>query len=187
MTLIDYVTLSTMKTYLGIDADTKYDALLSEAITSASREVERRCGRVFNKDSSASARTFDCEISGMLFVDDISTSTGVLIDGVALTSDDTLFPRNGIVSGQTGHPYTRIKSDTFIEGEEYAITATWGWPSIPDTIVSVTRAIAAETYMARVAPLGIQQDPVFGPIRLREQVQITNKLRHYKKNVVGML
>src|SRR5688500_6270009 len=162
-----------MKTYLGIDAVTTYDALVSEAITSASREVERRCGRVFKKDAAVSVREFDSESNGMLFVDDIASSTGVLIDGVALTSDDTLFPRNGIVAGQTGHPYTRIKSDGFVEGEKYLITATWGWPDIPGTIVSVVRALAAETYMARVAPLGVQQDPTWGPIRLREQVQIT--------------
>lgn len=187
MELVNYVDLVTMKLYAGVDAESLNDGLLQDAISSASREVENRTDRVFSKAETASEREFVCYGSGLLIVDDIADRDGVLIDGEPLSDSHKLFPLNGIVSGQPGHPYEWIKSTQFCEGRTYKVTAIWGWPAVPPTVVEVVKMIAAETYIAKDSPLGVAGDATFGVLRVRERQHIEKKLRQYGKNPVKIV
>lgn len=189
MVLIDYVDLTTMRAYVNMDQyeqATINDSLLEDSITSASREVDERCDRYFGQDATVSARTFDCDGDGFLFVDDISTTTGLLLDGVALTTSHKLLPRNGVVAGSAGHPYTRIKSCSFTCGSSYEVTARWGWAAVPQVVVEATKMLAAETYYAKDVPLGIKGDVQFGVVRIRERIQIEKKLKLFARHPVDL-
>lgn len=186
MALIDYVTLPTMKVYVGQDTESSIaEDLLEEAITSASREVDRRCDRDFGLDVSTSTREFTCYGNGLLIVDDIAETTGLEIEGQPFDSDVyTLLPLNGRVPGIENHPYTHVKSCGFIKGCKYEVTARWGWLTVPQPIVEVTKMLAAETYIAKNSANGIVGYGDYGMIRARERAQIPQKLRLYSKHGV---
>lgn len=189
MTLIDYVDLPTMKAYVRQDStDAVNESLLQDAITSASREVDQRCDRYFGLAASSSEREFDCIANGLLMVDDISTTTGLLFDGVAYDSDSyKLFPRNGIVGGVPGYPYDYVESCSFLKGCTYTVTAVWGWAEVPSPIVEATKMLAAETYIAKNSPTGVVGTSLYGEVRVRERIQIERKLKLYSKYPLGMV
>lgn len=184
MALIDYTNLATMKRYLSLDSDTTYDTLLQDSITSASREVDRRTNRYFGEELVASLRTFDVTGRCVLFVHDIANNEDLVItnaDSGAAITDFVLLPRDGIVDGVTGHPFTSIRSDNFSVGDVIEITAKWGWPEIPDVVIEATKMIAAETFMQKDTPLGIKGMDEFGSVRLRERQHIKDKLNLYTR------
>lgn len=184
----NYVDLDTMKLILGNTADVtldeRYDPLIQEAIASACREIEHRTGRVFYKTDAPSTREFTCEASGLLVVDDIATRDGLLLNDKPLSPHVALLPRNGVVAGQAGWPYTRMKSAWFGEGRTYYVTATWGWDEVPAPIVEVAKMIATETFKAKDTPLGVGGFNEFGAVRVRERVHIEAKLRLYARDAV---
>src|SRR4051812_19276049 len=54
-----YATYVELKDYLKLtDAGSQYDARLTDAVNTASREIERLCGRQFNKETVATARVY---------------------------------------------------------------------------------------------------------------------------------
>ena len=177
MALQEYTDLQTMRTYLGLKA-TENDGLLQEAIASASREVDKRCNRYFGRDSEPSARTFDVDGNGIVFVDDIADPDSIEIPGLGSC---TALPRNGVVDGIPGHPITRIKSPWLCEGETVTITAIWGWPEVPDVIVEATKMLAAETFSQKDTPLGVKGMDEFGTVRVRDRYSIMTKLAPYDK------
>lgn len=189
MANFEYVDLATMKLVLGdtlnVSLDNTYDGLIQDAIDSATEEITARTDRVFIQDDDVSEREFDCEGDGLLLVDDISTTEGLLLNGQPLSSQYKLLPRNGVVSGVAGHPYTRIKSCAFFEGQTYTVTARWGWASIPAPIVEAAKMLAAETFIAKDTPLGVQGFNEFGAVRVRERAHIEKKLRLYARNPIG--
>lgn len=189
--MAEYVSLETMKLYIGdtvdITLDSRYDTLIQDAIDSACEEIDNRTDRTFSQDDTVSTREFDCEGAGLLVVDDISTTEGLLLNGEPLSSTYKLFPRNGIVAGKTGHPYTYIKSCRFFEGCTYEVTARWGWAEVPAPIVEVAKMLAAETFFAKDTPLGVKGFNEFGAIRVRERAHIEKKLAQYTRNPLGFV
>jgi len=190
--LTEYVDLETMKSYVGdvLDGVTvpMDDTLLQSAIDSASREVDRRAKRYFGKFEDATEREFTCYGDGLLLVDDFYTTDGLLIDGVALDTDtQKLIPRNGVKDGIPGWPYEQIKSCEFIKGEEYTITAKWGWEDVPATVIELTKMIASETYFIRETPLGVKGENQFGAIRVREKYHVEKKMELYKRDKLRMV
>lgn len=185
----EYVDLTTMKVILGdhlnVTLDHSYDVLIQDAIDSATEEITARTDRVFFQDDEVSERVFDCEADGLLLVDDISTTEGLLLNDNPLTTHYRLLPRNGVVSGKPGHPYTRIKSKAFYEGHSYKVTARWGWPEVPAPIVEAAKMIATETFLAKDTPLGVKGFNEFGAIRVRERAHIEKKLRLYARDPIG--
>jgi len=184
MALQEYTDLATMRTYLGLNAATQFDSLLQDAITSGSREVDKRCNRYFGREAAVSSRTFDVEASGILFVDDIAEPEPIEVSGL---TGFLALPRNGVVDGITGHPITRLKSPYFCEGDSVTVTAVWGWPDVPEVVREACKMIAAETFMQKDTPLGIKSMDEFGSVRLRERQHIRDKLSLYTKyRIVGM-
>jgi hypothetical protein len=176
--IIDYVTVPVMKTYIGIDANTKYDALLGEAISSASRDIDNRTGRTFGKDDAPTTRTF---VAGkcILFVDDIADASSITVtdsNGNELT-DLRMLPLNGVVNGQPGWPTTRMKSSSFCKGEEYTVEAIYGWDEVPTVVEEACKILAAETFLTKDVPHGVKGIDEFGVVRIRESAQIEKKLR----------
>ena len=103
-----YCTQNELKQFVGIPTtDTADDTLLDDAINAASRQIDAYCGRYFYQDDSVSARVFFADHPYNLNVDDISTTTGLIVkyddtdDGtyeVTVPSTDyQVLPLNGVV------------------------------------------------------------------------------------------
>lgn len=198
-----YATYTELKDYLKLtDAGTAFDARLTDAVNSASREIERYTNRQFNMASSATARVFQPVRRNRCDSDDFWTTTGLVIetdasgDGVFETvwsaSDYELFPLNGIVDGQDGWPYWKIRKAA---GREFPIncygrkatvrvTAKWGWAVVPAPVKQACLIMAAETYELKSAPLGVAGFGDFGVVRIRQNSLAAAKLAPYKKNRV---
>jgi len=177
MALQEYTDLETMRTYLGLQS-TETDGLLTEAISSASREVDKRCNRYFGKADEPSSRVFDVEGSGIVFIDDVAEPDSLEVPGL-LTY--VALPRGGIVDGIPGHPITRIRSGWLCEGDTVTVTAVWGWPDVPDVVREATKMLAAETFMQKDTPLGVKGMDEFGTLRMRDRQTIMSKLGLYDK------
>lgn len=154
-----YASLAELKTRLGI-SDTADDDGLTQAVNTASRWIEGYCRRQFNKTTTASARIYYPEHCGLVLVDDIHTTTDLVIktdaggDGTYETtvssSNYELAPLNGIVDGESGWPYWKVRAvnTTFPTGTGRAsvqVTAQWGWNAVPAGVKEACLIIAQET------------------------------------------
>jgi hypothetical protein len=196
-----YVTLDELKEYIDIDR-TDYDARLDDAILTASRAVERYCGRTFNDAGSASARKFYPTRQKLALVDDFNSLTGLVIktddddDGTYeetwTSADYQLEPLDGIQEGTTGWPYYRIRAvgdslDFPVNCKGRAtleVTARWGWSSVPAPVRTATLILAAETFKLATVPLGVAGMGEFGFVRLRDNKTAMTKLDPYRRNSI---
>lgn len=207
-----YVTLEDVKGYLKIPlTSTSLDEALTEAIASASQEVERTCNRQFNKADAATPRVyvggwtqrrqplyFGIAWHGHLQVDDFYDSTGVIVelsdDGGATwrtldSSEYEFHPLNGIVDGQPGWPYSSIEffQPTYFvwhARRRVRVTAKWGWASVPAPVSQACRIMAAETFMMKDAPFGVAGMDQFGVVRVRDNRIAISKLMRYTRNLI---
>lgn len=175
-----YCTLADLKAVMHI-ADSVDDDMLSSRIEEASRVVDDYCDRRFYADANATARVFTSTSGTFALVDDISTTTGLIVktdsaaDGtyantLTLNSDYQLLPLNAFAKGL---PITRIQ--TIGQGElptrtapaPIQVTAKWGWPSVPAPVKSATILMAGRLAKRGDALLGVAGFGEFGAISVR--------------------
>lgn len=174
-----YVTLELLKASIKITADDR-DDLLTQALTTASRQIDSWTGRPpdgFGLAESATARTFDstgrtvCQRDGrvLLLIDEIGSTADLTVE----TGDDTTWttvtgyrtdPTNALtysrpVTGLTG-------SGWWMGSDQVRVTARWGWPSTPQEISQACLIQAHRLYSRRSSPDGIRGSGEFGAIRL---------------------
>lgn len=194
-----YVTTAQLKTYLGI-SDTVDDTSIDDAVAAASRAIEKYCGRQFNKTTTASARVFYPRSCGVVTVDDFHTTTELVIktdegdDGTyEMTwdaADYQLEPLNGMVDGESGWPYWKVRA---VEGRSFPltglrapvqVTAQWGWNAVPAPVKQAAKVLAAETFKLAAAPFGVAGYGEFGPIRVRSNPMAAEMLNPYRHHTV---
>lgn len=197
----DYITAAELKGELNI-GDSVDDTEIALAVTSASRWVTTYCERDFNVAASATPRTFYPDDRHIVCVDDISSSTGLVIktdegdDGTYETTwastDYQLEPLNQVVSGLTGWPYTRIRA---VQSRDFPIhtdrapvevTAIWGWSAVPDAVKKATMVMASRLYKRRFSPEGVLGGAEqFGVVRVGTKIDpdVAMLLAPYKRNV----
>ena len=194
MAIID---ISDVKTRLGI-SDTNDDAALTSSVNAAIQQIQDYCERQFEADGSATARTFVAQSANVVYVDDISTTTGLVVktdDGEAGTfpttwtsSDYQLEPLNAKVNGQA-HAYTAIRATRTLTfprngGEALVqVTANWGWPSVPAAVTQACIVQALQLFKAVDAPFGATAQGDVGILRLRSGLHPTAEalVRQYKR------
>jgi len=177
-----YADVDELKTRLRI-GDTDDDDALTGVLDAASRAVERFCGRQFNAAATTTVRTYPATATALLLVDDFHATAGLVVDGTAYTAAvHTLEPRNGVVDGQPGWPWWRIRlaSGTW-SAAEVEVTAAWGWPAVPQVVVEATLTTAMEIFKMKDAPFGIQGSPDMGLIRIRDNARVTQMLSPYRR------
>lgn len=196
-----YATTAELKTRIG-ESSATFDTVLGEALSTASRWIEKYCGRQFNAAGSATARVYYPQSRLVATVEDISTTTGLVIktddgnDGTYETTwastDYQLEPLNGVVDGETGWPYYRIRAVGSYEfpcsrADELAplqVTANWGWSAVPAAVKEACLMLAEETYKLREAPFGVAGYGQYGAIRVRMNPRATDLLGPYRHNPV---
>ncbi len=141
-----------MKAALKITSD-DHDDLIDLAVEGASRQIDDYCGRRFWQDGTVVARTYHPTTARMAFVDDISTTTGLIVkvdeddDGtfektLTINTDFQVLPTNAAAEYPV-QPYTSIG---LLDGDvtSYAhlgsgrpylqVTAKFGWPAVPESV-----------------------------------------------------
>lgn len=189
-----YASLSKLKARLGIsDSNTTKDAELTDRLESASRDIDRWCGRQFGRDEEASARWYTPGPTGV-DTDDFWTADDLAVVPYAYTgstagtawtvSGVTLEPMNGIVDGVPGWPYSRLAygyamAPTYGYGL-VQVTARWGWAAVPKNVETACLLLAAMDNKAGDAPFGVAG---FGDyaVRIRSNPMAEEKLRPYQK------
>ncbi len=175
-----YASLADLKAALGIATDTTRDGLLTAALAGASRAIDRRCGRTFYADTTATARTF--RLKGRVYqdgwdvwvnVDDIATETGVIVElGISgsatytATTSYELGPENALAYGE---PFWRIVfPNGLLYGREsrLRVTARWGFPAVPDQVSQAALLYAARLFRRKDSPEGIAGTTEWGAVRV---------------------
>jgi hypothetical protein len=166
----DYVELADLRAFLRIDddEDTADDDLLGDAISAASRAVDRSCGRQFGAAGASVTRYYTAKWSrelGRYFadIDDLADGDDLTVtSGGTAVTDYTLLPLNAEADGK---PYTRVVFTASVSTADGAIAITsdaWGWASFPAPVVYATKLQAARLVKRRDAPFGIAGSPDTG-------------------------
>lgn len=199
-----YATLVQLKSYLLGEAEAAEDTLdddeLTDALASASQEIDDHCGRRFSADDVATARRIarDRILRGTAWIDDFHTTTGLIVatddgdDGTYSTtwaaSDYELEPLDGIVDGVPGWPYYRIVPvasrcwPRCTRRAPLRVTAKWGWAAVPAPVHQACLIMAAETHKLRTAPFGVAGFGQYGHIRVRNNPMAEKKLAPYVRD-----
>lgn len=194
----DYITLEGLKARLDI-SDQLDDAVLSDAISAATHSINAECGRDFQQADAPTTRRYGRTGAELVITHDIATTDGLLVgvdddaDGVAERELGAgayeLEPVDGIVGGQTGWPYWRIR---LVDGTRWSagrrrrihVTARWGWPAVPAPITQAAYILAEDLAKLRDAPFGVGGFGEFGRIRARENPHVAMLIRPYRRGTI---
>lgn len=195
-----YCTLAEIKAFVNI-VDSNDNDELEDAVNSASRQIDAYCGRKFYADGATSAKVYRTRNPYMVVVDDISTSTGLVLkyddsdDGTYETTvastDFILLPLNGEAFGIDGLGFTSIEllSDGPHEfptthtnnRPRIEVTANWGFAAVPEPVRQACLMLSSENFAMRNTPLGIAGVGEFGVLAVRQNRQITRMLDPYRR------
>lgn len=186
-----YVSLDEFKEYMKMTGKDQYDDALSDALSSSTAEIDRKCRRQFNRAETATVRSYYPTSRQVAKVHDFYTTEDLVItlNGSALTADQDyeLQPLDGIVDGSPGWPFWIIKllggrsyGSSGSAGAPLKVTARWGWTAVPSPVKQACLIMAAETFQLKDAPLGVAGMDAFGSaLRVRENRMADGKLRPY--------
>lgn len=191
----DYATDELFRSFIH-DTSSNDAEVVAQCLTSASRAVDKDCGRFFYADTTPTALTFNagdqfcCELADCDMAWEISTTTGLLVktdtngDGTydatwTIGTDFILEPANQARYGIRGWPYDTIRSigsrsfpvASSRQPRPVQVTAAWGWPAVPDGIVYASLLAANAMYKRGDAPFGVAGFDAFGVVRVRSDPQ----------------
>jgi len=172
----NYIDAATFKAHAQI-GDTDNDTEIAAVLTAVSRQVERYCGRQFNKSgsggASGSAREFfpsrcgtyvlvdDMTGDGSITVEHDTTLDGSYATTIASTKY-TFWPQNQVVDGISGWPYTRINlhnGQRFTVDPEgrptVRVTAHWGWAAVPTDVTQAVLIQATRIFRRKYSAEGL--------------------------------
>lgn len=195
-----YATLAEVKAALRL-VDNIDDALIENAINSASRMIDGYCEREFYTAGTAT-RYYAATTELYVEVDDLAGTAITLatdpnaegaFDIVWTPADYQLEPLNGKLAGQTW-PYTRIRAALnylFPVENELAlvqVTGVFGWPSVPAAVNTACILQAQRLFKRFDSPTGVLGFGDMGAIRVTRQIDpdVAQLLGPYARNVVGL-
>lgn len=177
-----YATLEQLKTAIGgntvagISALADRDPALLQALLGASRGIDAYCGRRFYRDVEPVARTLNprrrvvrADDGDLLLLDDIATTDDLVVEtgsataGWAALATYETYPDTALYDGW---PVTGLLATRGTWSPRVRITATWGWPAIPDIVVQATLMQAARLYKRKDSPDGVSGSAEWGVVRV---------------------
>lgn len=200
-----YTTVSSVKDAMRINYDSDDDLLLTANVEAASRMIDGYCSRHFYADDSATARIFRASDCSVCHTDDISTTTGLVVetdttgsgtfDVTWASTDYQLEPLNGRRSGQAW-PYHTLRAVASREWPLYGslsrhealvrVTATWGWAAVPEPVAQACLIQAISLAKSKDAPLGFAGFGDMGALRMSAALHPTARtlLQPFRKHAV---
>lgn len=195
-----YLTESEFRDYLQDDS-TLNAGPVRRAISSASRSVDKHCGRWFNhRDLTlyTSPNVADADYMWVLplpfdiaTTDDLEVDTGAgYATSLTFDTDYICEPVNQIRSGIAGWPFTQLRSlgsawptrTVPAARDTVRVTGTFGWLTVPDDIKQATAIIAAMLWKLGDAPFGVAGFDQFGSVRVRDIPQAATLLSDYRRD-----
>jgi hypothetical protein len=197
-----YCTVAELRTWMSDTTNILSETILENAISATSRMIDAFCSRRFWKDLSPTTRKYLVSESDIAWVDDISTTSGLVVqtddlsDGTFsttwLSTDYDLSPFNTALDVNTAHAFTRIHGvERLFPVNDYRrtlqVTATFGWSAIPDQIKQACLMKSNVLALRRDSPYGVAGFSEFGVIRLgrTEDPEITRMLAPFVRSNVG--
>lgn len=190
----EYVTLDELKLQVGIElTDNTRDVPLDRARLSASRSIDKTCGRRFWMDPAPVQRVFSPrgrivhESDGdLLLVDDIASLEDLLVEtgsggSFAEVTGYETNPDNALLDGKPISGLLRTNGTwSTSTSTRVRITAQFGWPAVPDDITAAALIQAARLYKRKDSPEGITGSAEWGVIRLsRRDPDVWNLIEQY--------
>jgi hypothetical protein len=193
----DYLTRDELKTYMGLEGSDQ-DTNVDEAISSASREIERHCHRQFNDAGTVSARRYRATRCDEIAVDDFWTETGFILeidqngDGTWTTVDASEYELTPLDRMRDGVPWVYWKIEmvgsTQLPVRRKAcvrVTAQWGWEELPADVKQAVKMLASDTFQVKDSRMGVAGSDQFGTIvRVRSNSLVEAKLKHFVRQKV---
>jgi len=199
-----FCTLAELRTQLDDTTSALSTELLERAINTSSQAIREYCGRKFWLDASVTARYYTTDLTGLAWVDDIGTTTGLLVDtdtssdgswatSWTINTDFVLHPRNAAAAANTAYAYTRIKAigtKAFMTStlrDTLRVTAKFGWSEVPVDITEACLLKASSLFERRKSPLGMASGiSEFGVVRIsRSDPDVIALLQPYIRVGVG--
>ncbi|MGW0914656.1 phage gp6-like head-tail connector protein [Streptomyces sp. NPDC002784] len=189
----EYVTLAELKSQFGVEPDDdSRDTDLNRARASASRSIDKTCGRRFWLDPEPVARTFSPrgrivrDDDGDLFlVDDVGRADGLIIETgssaswSAVTEYETS-PDNALADGRPITGFRRVLGTWGTSTSRLRVTARFGWPAVPDDIHEAALILASRLYKRKDSPEGIIGSAEWGVRNLsRRDPDVWNLIEPY--------
>lgn len=145
---------------------TANDGALLTVLTAASRQIDTKTGRRFDKTDTAVARDFAARDARFVDIDDLVSLTSLVTDNGSRTypttwvsTDYDLVQIGGV---DAFRPYGSIRTaptglQLFYTGVLHAVrvTGVWGWSQVPDPIKEATFLVANRLKSLWNAPFGI--------------------------------
>jgi hypothetical protein len=198
-----YATRAELKSRMSITVTT-WDTMIDDVMESVSREIDGHCNRRFWVDDDVSARIYYPDSYRSAEVDEFSTTIGLVIkvdstgEGTYATtwtsSDYELSPLNGVVDGEAGWPYRKIKPvggqrfptyDTEFRRAPLQVTAKWGWAAVPGPVKQACLILGEATFKSKDAAFGVAGFDGVGVVRVRDNPMAAAKLSKYRRILVG--
>jgi hypothetical protein len=165
----DYITLANLKSWLRV-TDTVDDAEFPVWITAASRAIDRATNRQFGQVAAPVATVYRRApvydpTTGLfvLRIDDVQTTTGLLVNGVAYASSGaTLLPDDAPLRGVPWTALGLLSWPTLSSPGApviNTITAQWGWTSTPVQVTAACRLQVSRWNFRRDSPAGVAGSP----------------------------
>lgn len=201
-----YRTVSELKGWLGLSGSGQ-DTNLSYALDAATAAIDAYAGRQFDIDGAVVTRLYDCEFMDYADVDDIATTTGLIVktlnaDGsvaetLTLNTDYYLAPYNSD-KVEPVMPFTKIvmaidKSGKVLPTEHrqgLSVTAKFGFSAVPDAIKQATLIQASRLFQRKNSPMGFSGNPETGQpavVFLSElDPDVKNLIKPFKKTTITL-
>jgi hypothetical protein len=201
-----YRTVSELKGWLGLSGSGQ-DTNLGYALDAATAAIDAYAGRQFDIDAAVVTRLYDCEYMDYAEVDDIATSTGLIVktlnaDGtvnetLTLNTDYYLAPYNAD-KVEPVMPFTKIimaieKSGKVLPTEHrqgLSVTAKFGFSAVPDAIEQATLIQASRFFQRKNSPMGFSGNPETGQpavVFLTElDPDVKNLVNPFKKTTITL-
>lgn len=196
-----YATVEQVRAELGDDGETLPLPLLEKAINAASRAVDDWTGRRFWVDESVSARRYRADGPYVAEVDDISTTTGLIVetdpsaDGSwsttwTLDDDFELEPEHAEAGGGASAWWRLVAVGGLrfpsARRRTLRVTAAWGWSEVPPQIEEATILRSVALFKRKESPYGVADFGEFGPVRItRKDPDVMDLLRPFQKPMVA--
>jgi hypothetical protein len=195
-----YANVLQLREHMADDNDVAPEAMLERALNTASRQIDRLCGRKFWLDAAVTVRNYLPREPDIAWVDDIGTTTGLIIatdeddDGVFErvwdTDDYELEPGDADAAGGAYAWWRIVPVGTLLFPvcglrKSLRVTAKHGWSSVPPDIEEACLIRAYAIYKRRSSPTGIQGFDGFGMRTTKQDPDFAALIRPYMKITVG--
>jgi hypothetical protein len=192
-----YATVDEFKGWITL-SDPIDDLVISDALTAASRAIDKFTKTHFWQTSAGTNRVFDTCDPWWLRINDAAAVTAVATDTdsdgtyetVWAGSDYQLLPLNPDAAPET-LPFSEIAA---IGAQSFPlatrrqglvrVTGTWGWPTVPEAVFQATLLTTNRLLKRRRSPEGVAGFDDFGVIRIspRDDPDAVRLLEWYRGN-----